>query len=111
MVLVDLLSARITSSMLAIPISVFIGASIAGYIAEKQTWLIGLAVGCLNVTISLTIYFLYADAALLHEGGYSAANVLIMPITTSIICGVLGGIFGRVFKTNIPIFINNIKDV
>ena len=97
--------------MLAIPVSVFIGASIAGYIAEKQTWLIGLAVGCVNVAISLTLYFLYTDIALLHEGGLTSANVLVMPITTSMICGLLGGIFSGIFKANLPIFINNIKNV
>jgi hypothetical protein len=104
MVLIDLLLAKVTSSMLSIPVSVFVGACVAGYISETKFWLIGLSVGCINSLISLIFYIFYVDEMLLHEGGFTTANVLLMPITTSIICGLLGGILSGVLRIKIPIY-------
>ena len=111
MILLDLLSAKITSSMLAIPLSVFVGACVGGYISETKSWLIGLLVGLVYTLISIVLYVILVDETLLNEGSLSAANVLSMPISTSIICGLLGGILSGVLKNNLPIFINNIKNV
>jgi hypothetical protein len=111
MVLIDLLSARVTSSMLAIPLSVFVGACIAGCIAEKRAGLIGLSVGFVNVLISLILFLIYGDVKLFHEGGYTPYDVLAMPMSSSLICGLLGGILSGVLKINMPIFINNLKNV
>ncbi len=111
MLLVDLLSARITSSMLAIPFSVFVGAFIAGLIAEKKLWVIGLSVGLVNVMISLVLYMAIVDVKLLHESGYSASNVLAMPMTSSVMFGFVGGVVSGLVKANAPIFKNKTRNV
>lgn len=111
MVALDFISGKVTSSMLAIPLSVFFGSCIAGYIANEKYYLIGLSVGCINVIFSLIIYFLFADVELLHKKGFTSYDVLAMPISTSVIFSLLGGILSGVLRSKIPVFIKNIKGV
>jgi uncharacterized membrane protein YeaQ/YmgE (transglycosylase-associated protein family) len=101
MVIVDLVFARLTSSMLAIPVSVFVGACVAGWITEKHSWFFGLMVGLVNVLIALVLFQLLSPEEILHESGYSASDVLARPIIFSIIFGFIGGLTGGFLKNKL----------
>ena len=88
MVLTDFISARITSSFYALPFSVFLGASLAGYIVINRAWVVGVLLAVVNSVISLGIYLA------LGTGEVSLYQAMLYPVLFYFVAGFLGGFIG-----------------
>ena len=58
MVLTDIVSGKITNSLFALPLSVFVGAVVAGYLIVNYAWFAGVILGLINSLITFVIYLI-----------------------------------------------------
>ncbi len=93
MAVIDYLSAKVTNSIYAIPVSVFLGAMVAGYIAKVRAWIPGLIVGVVSsgIGIGIAYYFL---PQMNTDQLQDAIRTDIQIVSLNIICGVIGGLIG-----------------
>jgi hypothetical protein len=100
MVLTDFMLARIAPhlSLISISTSVFIGAALAGFVAERNGWFLGLLVGTINSGIVLGLFYWVSSQVSLREHGVSMLNVVACPSSFSFVFGIIGGTLGGWLK-------------
>lgn len=93
MVVLDHLTGKVVISIYATPMSVFLGALVAGYIATIRAWISGLVVGVVSSSITIGIYY-YFSPQINADQLNNVVNAAIKIVSLNIICSVVGGHIG-----------------
>lgn len=110
-VIFDLLIAQVTRSMLTIPVSVFLGGLVAGWIAKTNSWFFGLLVGFSNVLVTLAWFVWLSPREVLALNGYSVSDVIARPIILSIIFGFGGGLVSGIIKNRLDVHQRKLENI
>ncbi len=87
---IDYFFGKVTNSLYALPLSVFIGAGVAGAIVVKRAWLIGIVLGLINAALTYAIYKILGPTDL------NLLTTLIYPVVGYLLAGAVGGFVGGI---------------